>query len=116
MLTKIGRAVFAPDQRVLVTSDIHGHCDQLRQLLEKASYAPEKDVLVIVGDMLEKGWQNLETLRFVMHLSETGKVYTLIGNADTGAGRSGMRCAVSSGSRTIQTWTTTRRSCVPKYI
>ena len=83
MLTKIGHAVFAPDQRVLVTSDIHGHCDQLRQLLEKASYAPEKDVLVIVGDMLEKGWQNLETLRFVMHLSETGKVYTLIGNADT---------------------------------
>ena len=55
MLTKIGHAAFAPDQRVLV----------------------------IVGDMLEKGWQNLETLRFVMHLSETGKVYTLIGNADT---------------------------------
>ena len=83
MLTKIGHADFEPNQRVLVTSDIHGHCDQLRQLLEKACYVPEKDILVIVGDMLEKGWQNLETLRFIMRLSETGKVYTLIGNADT---------------------------------
>lgn len=82
MLTKIGHAAFAADRRVLVTSDIHGHCDQLRQLLEKACYEPDNDALIIVGDMLEKGWQNLETLRMVMRLSENGEVYTLIGNAD----------------------------------
>ena len=82
MLTRIGHAAFAADRRILVTSDIHGHCDQLRQLLEKACYEPDNDALIIVGDMLEKGWQNLETLRMVMRLSENGEVYTLIGNAD----------------------------------
>ena len=82
MLTRIGHAVFAPNRRVLVTSDIHGHADDLRVLLQEANYAPGQDVLIICGDVLEKGRQNLKALRMVMQLAEQGEVYFLIGNTD----------------------------------
>ena len=70
-----------PGQRILVTSDIHGHPDHLRQVLDAAAF-DEKDLLVIVGDIVEKGPDSLGTLRLVMELAKRGNVIALIGNVD----------------------------------
>lgn len=82
MFPIVSHATLGSSQRMLIVSDIHAHKDLFARLLEKAQYTPSEDILVIVGDMLEKGPQNLETLRFVKQLVENKNVYPLIGNVD----------------------------------
>lgn len=68
-------------KRILVTSDIHGHLSHLKGVLEAASFCAD-DLLIIVGDMIEKGPESLGTLRYVMELCEGGNVIALAGNVD----------------------------------
>lgn len=68
-------------RRLLVTSDIHGHISLLQRLLERAVFS-DGDMLFILGDIIEKGPQSLETLRFVMRLAEQENVTVLMGNVD----------------------------------
>lgn len=79
--TKIHTMDIPSEKRVLVTSDIHGHGEYLRKLLKKVSFS-EDDILIIVGDILERGADSLGTLQYVMKLSEKGNVFALIGNVD----------------------------------
>ncbi|MBR5546024.1 MAG: metallophosphoesterase [Clostridia bacterium] len=81
MQTIIQRAEFPDERRILMVSDLHGHASGLQELLEKAKYTQD-DILVIVGDYIEKGPQNLQTIRYVMELCEAGTVYPLMGNVD----------------------------------
>ncbi len=69
------------NKRILVTSDIHGHLEYLEKVLEKAGFNDD-DILIIVGDMIEKGPDSLKTLRYVKKLCERGNVIPLIGNVD----------------------------------
>lgn len=69
-------------KRILVTSDIHGSRDLLAQLLEKMKYRSGEDTLVIIGDLVQKGRQNLHTVRFVRELSQKENVFILMGNND----------------------------------
>ena len=73
-------AAFPPDRRVLAVSDIHGNLPFLEGLLKAARYTPQ-DILVFVGDLVEKGPDSLAVLRFVMELSQTNTVYALRGHA-----------------------------------
>ena len=68
-------------RRVVAVSDVHGNLPFLKGVLEKVCFTP-RDVLVIVGDLLEKGWESLATLRYVLELGRTHTVYTLSGNCD----------------------------------
>lgn len=68
-------------QRVLVVSDIHGHGHLLKKLLKEAAFS-QQDALVIVGDIIEKGPDNLGTLRYVMDLAQKPNVFALMGNVD----------------------------------
>ena len=70
-----------PGRRVIAVSDIHGNLPFLQGVLEKVRFSPD-DVLVIVGDLLEKGKDSLSTLRYVMELQKSRTVYTLCGNCD----------------------------------
>lgn len=79
--TTVERVRFPKDRRVLVLSDIHGHIRELDDVLERASYSAD-DILVIVGDMIEKGPESLKTLRRIMALQKTRAVYPLMGNVD----------------------------------
>lgn len=79
--TKIEQINIEQGKRILVTSDIHGHLSYLKKVLEKA-YFCDDDVLIIVGDMIEKGPENLATLRYIMNLCKRGNVIPLIGNVD----------------------------------
>lgn len=78
---KIEQINIEPGKRILVTSDIHGHLSYLKEVLKKAAFSDE-DVLFIVGDMIEKGPESLNTLRYIMELCKRGNVIPLIGNVD----------------------------------
>lgn len=71
----------SPGRRILVTSDIHGHLGHLKAVLAKAAFCAD-DLLIIVGDLLEKGPESLNTLRYVMDLCREGNVIVLAGNVD----------------------------------
>ena len=81
LTARIERMEIGRGRRILVTSDIHGYLPYLKGVLEKASFG-DGDILFIVGDMIEKGPENLATLRYVMKLCEQGNVVPLIGNVD----------------------------------
>ena len=51
----------APSRRILAVSDIHGNRAFFRGLLEKAAFS-SRDILVLVGDILEKGPDSLGLL------------------------------------------------------
>ena len=79
------RAVVRPvdfqGRRVLVVSDIHGALPLLKGALDKARFSQE-DVLIVLGDMMERSEGSLDTLRYVMELSRTHTVHTVLGNCD----------------------------------
>lgn len=75
------RCDFESGRRILVTSDIHGQISYLKGVLKKAEFCSD-DILVIVGDIVEKGYESLKTLRYVMELAERDNVFVLQGNVD----------------------------------
>ncbi len=81
MKTTIQRIEAAPGQRIIAVSDIHGHLNHLIQLLRKVDYCGD-DILVIVGDLVDKGPDSLRTLQYVMELAKREQVYVAIGNVD----------------------------------
>ena len=81
MKTTVQRVSFPEGRRILMISDIHGHADGLRAILKQASFS-SNDLLVIVGDLVEKGPKSLDTIRLVMELCRKYTVYPLMGNVD----------------------------------
>lgn len=93
LFTTIQRIEAAPGQRLLVVSDIHGYADRLERLLEKMQYRPavkaaeaagkeNGDILIIVGDLVDKGPESLRVVRYVMELCRRYRVYVSMGNVD----------------------------------
>lgn len=68
-------------RRVLAISDVHGNLPFFRGVLAAANYTAD-DVLVLVGDLVEKGPDSLTLLRAVMELAQQNTVYCLKGNCD----------------------------------
>ncbi len=68
-------------RRVLVVSDIHGNLPLLKGALGKAGFCRE-DILIVLGDILERHEGSLETLRYVMELHKKYTVYMVLGNCD----------------------------------
>ena len=79
--TQILTHPYRAGQRILVTSDIHGHPDHLRGVLDAAGFCDD-DLLIIVGDIVEKGPDSLGALRYVTELHARGNALVLIGNVD----------------------------------
>lgn len=80
-LASVIRPDIAPGRRVIAISDIHGNLSCLQGLLKKVRFSRD-DVLILVGDLLEKGRDSLAVLRFVLDLQKTHTVYPLCGNCD----------------------------------
>ena len=75
------RPPIEPGRRVIAVSDIHGNLPFLKGVLKKAGFSRD-DVLILVGDLLEKGRDSLAVLRYVMELQDKYTVYPLCGNCD----------------------------------
>ena len=80
-LAKVIRPVIEPGRRVIAVNDIHGNLPFLKALLKKVDFSAD-DVLILVGDLLEKGSDSIGVLRYVMELMKTHTVYPLCGNCD----------------------------------
>ena len=70
-----------PGRRILVVSDIHGNLPYFEGLLAQLGFCAE-DLLILDGDLVEKGTQSLALLRRVMALSERGNLRAVCGNCD----------------------------------
>lgn len=81
MKTTIQKIHAKPGQRIIAISDIHGHLDNLVHLLKKLNYG-KTDILVLVGDLVDKGPDSLQTVRYLMDLSSKNQVYISQGNVD----------------------------------
>lgn len=68
-------------RRILAVSDIHGQWPFLEHLLEQTNFCDD-DLLFIIGDIIEKGYENLASLRYVMDLARRDNVTVLVGNVD----------------------------------
>lgn len=75
------RPVFEPGRRIIAVSDIHGDLTFFKGLMDKIAFTP-RDILVLVGDLLEKGPDSLALLRHIMTLEDTHTIYALCGNLD----------------------------------
>ena len=75
------RPVFEPGRRIIAVSDIHGNLPFFLALMEKVRLTPD-DILILLGDLLEKGQDSLPLLRCLMALSRTHTVYPVCGNCD----------------------------------
>lgn len=81
MKTTIQKVHAKPGQRIIAMSDIHGHLNNMVQLLQKVNCS-ENDILVIVGDLVDKGPNSLQTVHYLMDLSSKNQVYISQGNVD----------------------------------
>lgn len=68
-------------RRVFAVSDVHGNLDYLKGLLDKISFSSQ-DVLILLGDLIEKGPRSVETLQYILQLRRTHTVHALRGNCD----------------------------------
>lgn len=55
-------------QRTIIVGDVHGCLKELHNLLKKVNYKKNKDRLIFVGDLINRGPYSLEVLEFVENI------------------------------------------------
>ena len=66
--------------RVLAIGDMHGNFNRLLNLIHKVDFDPERDFLILLGDYIDRGDENMRCLRWAMEMSEKKNVIALRGN------------------------------------
>lgn len=76
-----------------IIGDIHGHADALHELLYKLGYQQQNDTFIhpaqrqvlFLGDLIDRGPQQLEVLRTVKNMIDAGSARTVMGNPELNA-------------------------------
>lgn len=89
--------------RILVVSDIHGDNEKFLGLLEKAEYNPSLDLLVVCGDMIDRGRENLKTIATCRALQSKGAIL-LKGNHEQFAQECIKDMLMEKQSEALQVW------------
>ena len=68
--------------RVLAIGDVHGMYEKLIMLMEKIQFDPEEDLLVFLGDYIDRGPDSVRCLQYVYGLqhAHSDSVICLLGN------------------------------------
>ena len=89
--------------RILAISDIHGENDKLIALLKKTEYDPVSDLLIICGDLIDRGTQNLATIQTCKKLQQQGAI-VLKGNHEQFASECILDMVLERPSEALQVW------------
>jgi len=65
------------DIKIFIVGDIHGRYSILKKTLEYAGYNENKDYLFATGDLIDRGTENVEVLRY---MTEHSRRFTVLGN------------------------------------
>ena len=63
-------------QRIIIVSDLHADYDGFIQLLSKTQFTKD-DLLIIVGDVIEKGKHSLKLLQTIIDLKKEAEMYVV---------------------------------------
>ena len=69
------------DQRLFFCGDLHGSIDLLEKALKELGFISGQDVLICVGDLIDRGPKSEATLRKFL-FDKTGSFYSVRGNHD----------------------------------
>ena len=67
-------------RRIFAIGDMHGHFSRLLSVFHKIDFDPAQDLLILLGDYIDRGQENLRCLRWAMEMSEKPNVVALRGN------------------------------------
>ncbi len=70
-----------PYKRVLAVGDVHGHFTEFISLYNKLDFSDD-DLLILLGDLITGGNENLSMIRWAMAASQKPNVIILMGNAE----------------------------------
>ncbi len=70
--------------RYVVITDIHGCFDKMRELLAKVQFDGEKDMLILAGDLMDRGPKNVECFLYIRDLKAAmgDRFVYILGNHD----------------------------------
>ena len=68
--------------RIMARGDVHGQYEKLKTLMRRIKFDPAQDILVFLGDLMDRGPESLQCLDYVMHLQKqhSEAVICLMGN------------------------------------
>ena len=70
-----------PYKRILAVGDIHGHFTEFMTLFNKLDVSDD-DLVLLLGDLIQGGNENLKMIRWAMSESKKSNVIVLMGNAE----------------------------------
>ncbi|MEW6187263.1 MAG: metallophosphoesterase family protein [Thermodesulfobacteriota bacterium] len=71
-------------EKIFAIGDIHGCYPKLLKLMEKIPLDPQKDLLIFMGDYIDRGEQSREVMNYLLRLkSELSNLVFLLGNHES---------------------------------
>lgn len=67
-------------KRILVIGDIHGEWDKFLSLYQQLKFNPEQDLLIFLGDYIDRGQQSFEALAWMYGHQQAKNIIMLRGN------------------------------------
>ena len=67
-------------RQILVIGDMHGNFTRLLSVFHKINFDERQDLLILLGDYIDRGDENMRCFRWAMEMSEKPNVVALRGN------------------------------------